>query len=536
MTNSKPKQSEAAQSAPKIRNAGSADLPVVDLVVVIDTSASMQDEAADLSRAVDAAIEAARSSCPSDLRVTYLGIEGTFKATRFDKTVRNYLTKEAGADPSALKGRLRGTVAAGGAQEDGARAIEDVTERFDWRPGAARAILYLGDEAFEGGGVVRQDDIAAADRAIATAQQGGVRVHTYVGSISQKLSDREALASEYARMAKSTGGQSYSYKDSLSNKDSLNGFETILRTVICGSRSAPDSSGEPCGCLGSKRPKVKEPATTSKPALKSTRNSDPKTRPVDEIYAIVYGDARFTNRQGDNGDVYAHRRDGACLRKVLESADGSGWSNATDSKGVHYIGWNGNQIYSRAETDAKITYHRPLSGGDPKDAFAFRQDDTGYFFSARERGKVYWFTDPTRYKTLQVHNSPANKEQVFTSRHEPIDLAFDGDDRAYLLDAAGHVWIVTDTRAAQWQAQYLTQFGRPVGKLPASYFGIAFDAQGVVYLCGGVDDGSNDYRFIATSSFDKPDQVHIIYQGEPGSGSYGNLSSRAYPKVWVPLE
>jgi hypothetical protein len=112
----------------------------------------------------------------------------------------------------------------------------------------------------------------------------------------------------------------------------------------------------------------------------------------------------------------------------------------------------------------------------------------------------------------------------------------DGDDRAYLLDNEGRVWIVTDTRAAQWQAQYRTQFGRPVGKLPASYFGIAFDAQETVYLCGGVDDGTADYRFLATSSFDKPDQVNIIYRGEPGSSAYGNLSSRAYPKVRVPLD
>ncbi|HTN82200.1 MAG TPA: hypothetical protein VL242_00875, partial [Sorangium sp.] len=69
--------------------------PLVDLVVVIDTSVSMKDEADALSQTIEAAIAAAKTKCPSDLRVTYLGIEGTFKKTRFDATVRDYLTQTA---------------------------------------------------------------------------------------------------------------------------------------------------------------------------------------------------------------------------------------------------------------------------------------------------------------------------------------------------------------------------------------------------------------------------------------------------------
>ena len=48
----------------------------VDLVVV-DTSPSMRDEAQALSNAAASAIASAKSSFPSDLRIAWLGIEGT---------------------------------------------------------------------------------------------------------------------------------------------------------------------------------------------------------------------------------------------------------------------------------------------------------------------------------------------------------------------------------------------------------------------------------------------------------------------------
>ncbi len=88
-----------------------------------------------------------------------------------------------------LRGRKKGTVSGGGAQEDGARAIEDVTAHFDWRPSAKRAIFFLGDEAFEGGGSdIDKEDLDAANRSIDAAKQGGVRVHTYLGTSGARRS------------------------------------------------------------------------------------------------------------------------------------------------------------------------------------------------------------------------------------------------------------------------------------------------------------------------------------------------------------
>src|SRR5688572_33432765 len=116
-------------------------IPRVDLVIAIDTSVSMKDEAVGLSEAAEAAIEAAKASCPSDLQVTWLGVEGTWDNTHFSRTIRNYLTQECGVAEVDIRGRKRGMVKGGGAQEDGARAIEDLASHFNWRPGAKRAVF-----------------------------------------------------------------------------------------------------------------------------------------------------------------------------------------------------------------------------------------------------------------------------------------------------------------------------------------------------------------------------------------------------------
>ncbi|MBW4448613.1 MAG: hypothetical protein KME38_17555 [Spirirestis rafaelensis WJT71-NPBG6] len=206
-------------------------IPPVDLVIVIDTSPSMKDEAQALSNAAAGAIAKAKSSCPSDLRVAWLGVEGTWKGTNFDQSIRAYLTQKCKVSESQLRGRKKGQVADAGAQEDAARAIEDISDYFDWREGAARAIFYLGDEALEGGGdKTEQEDVKAANLAIQKAQAAGVTVHTYFGTSKSK--HQEGIKTEYARLATSTGGQSFT------NKDAISGFSGVLEKVICGSRTA----------------------------------------------------------------------------------------------------------------------------------------------------------------------------------------------------------------------------------------------------------------------------------------------------------
>ncbi|ARV58605.1 hypothetical protein BZZ01_08115 [Nostocales cyanobacterium HT-58-2] len=205
-------------------------IPAVDLVIVIDTSPSMKDEAQALSDAAASAIAKAKSSCPADLRVVWLGIEGIWKGTNFDQTIRAYLTQKVNVSESKLRGRKRGELKSAGAQEDAARAIEDISDYFDWRQGAARAIFYLGDEALEGGGdKTEQEDIKAANLAIQKSQTAGVTIHTYFGTSKSK--HQESIKAEYARLATSTGGQSFT------KRDTINGFSTVLEKVICGSRT-----------------------------------------------------------------------------------------------------------------------------------------------------------------------------------------------------------------------------------------------------------------------------------------------------------
>ncbi|ETX05121.1 MAG: hypothetical protein ETSY2_24845, partial [Candidatus Entotheonella gemina] len=123
-------------------NSPNRAIPLVDLVIAIDTSMSMRDEAVGLSTAEEAAIEAATSSCPSDLQATWLGVEGTWDNTYFDRTIRDYLMQECHVAEADIRGRKRGTVKGGGAQEDGARTIEDLASYFNWRAGASRALFY----------------------------------------------------------------------------------------------------------------------------------------------------------------------------------------------------------------------------------------------------------------------------------------------------------------------------------------------------------------------------------------------------------
>ena len=214
--------------------------PAVDLVIAIDTSPSMRDEAQALSLAASVSIKAAASSCPSDLRVVWFGVEGTWKDTNFNRTIRDYLLKVCKISESKIRGRKRGELPSAGAQEDGARAIEDIANHFDWRQDAARAIFYLGDEALEGGGSeVTKEDIEAANQAIKVAKNNQVKVHTYFGTSKSK--NREQIKQEFARIAQGTGGQSFT------KQDSLKGFTVILESVICGSRNVaniPGAGGE----------------------------------------------------------------------------------------------------------------------------------------------------------------------------------------------------------------------------------------------------------------------------------------------------
>lgn len=224
---------------------GNSDI-ALDLVVIIDTSGSMSDESADLSREIDAAIEKASANCPSQLRATFLGIQGTWPGTKFDQSVSDYLISK-GTSEGNLQARKPFTEADGrdhaGNKEDLCRAVIDACKYFDWRPGARRAIFVLGDEGMEGGGGTLTN--AAKDKnseAIKVAQLYGVKVHTYQGTPDNRpenidrfpsVAARDKVTEEYQRLAKQTGGRSYIYTTGIAN------FLLVLEEILCDSLTPP---------------------------------------------------------------------------------------------------------------------------------------------------------------------------------------------------------------------------------------------------------------------------------------------------------
>lgn len=194
----------------------------VDLVIVIDTSGSMKMEAGELSAAAEKAIADAKSSCPSNLRVVWLGLEGTWENTKFDRKLSDYLVNTNKVDESTLQIR-RSKRTGWDEQEDGASAIEDIANHFDWRSDAARAILYLGDEALDGSSSTVNEE--ATSRVIEAAKANHLVVHTYFGDSGHE--NKEDLQGEYARVSQATKGRAFT------KEDALDGFADLLRTVIC---------------------------------------------------------------------------------------------------------------------------------------------------------------------------------------------------------------------------------------------------------------------------------------------------------------
>ncbi|OBU10926.1 VWA domain-containing protein [Morganella psychrotolerans] len=225
--------------------AGNSNI-TLDLVVIIDTSGSMSDESADLSREIDAAIEKASALCPSQLRATFLGIQGTWPDTKFDQSVSNYLIGK-GVHEGNLQARKPFTEADGrdhaGNKEDLCRAVIDTCKYYDWRPAARRTIFVLGDEGMEGGGgTLTNAAIMKNSEAITVAQSHGVKVYTYQGTPDDRpenhdrfpsIAERDKVTKEYQRLAEQTGGRPYIYTTGIAN------FLLVLQEILCDSLIPP---------------------------------------------------------------------------------------------------------------------------------------------------------------------------------------------------------------------------------------------------------------------------------------------------------
>ncbi|GAB4533640.1 MAG: hypothetical protein Tsb0020_49470 [Haliangiales bacterium] len=205
---------------------GTGATPAIDIAIAIDCSGSMQDEAQGLSDAAQAALDAAKRNCPADVRVLWFGVQGTWSNTKFERNIVDYLNTDCQVPKASI--RVSGN-------EDGARAVEDLSNHFDWRPGAGRVVFFLGDEALEQGGTsVDQADITATDTAIQAAKAAQVSVYTYLGTGG---SDKADILQEYQQIANDTGGKCYTDKSGVP-------WENLLKDIIC-TAQAQGGGGQP---------------------------------------------------------------------------------------------------------------------------------------------------------------------------------------------------------------------------------------------------------------------------------------------------
>ncbi len=193
--------------------------------------------AANVSNAAAAAIANAQQSCPTDLRLDWFGLEGTWPATNFTTPSRSYLLSLPGVNPGDLNAVT---------SEDGAKGVGDLANHYDWREGACRAILYIGDEGMEAGDPHDAADDAAVTQAIADANARNVQVFTHRVSDTGADTGPGKIAS-YQSLATQTGGKFFNGPAAISD------YENLVMEVICSAcgvcKHAPIDDIEPCMSL-----------------------------------------------------------------------------------------------------------------------------------------------------------------------------------------------------------------------------------------------------------------------------------------------
>lgn len=237
---------------------GSADCPCdrdpaksgVDLVVLVDSSGSMGGTWEALGEAAAAGIEAAATTCEARPRVVWLfvdrsdtGVETGSLVPPFNQSHEQYLVAAGATGPFAADGDGKLD------DEQGAKAIVDLANHFDWREGACRAIFYVSDELLDSLSKTLVDSRRAADAAIAAANKAGITVFTHLveadGSIAPGSANYPELSQHYKDLAEKTGG-----KARIGGKPSAEVYTELLRDAICNS----------CGeerCVEAKLPDLK---------------------------------------------------------------------------------------------------------------------------------------------------------------------------------------------------------------------------------------------------------------------------------------
>ena len=182
----------------------------VDLIVLIDTSSSMEPAASEISHAADQAIEKAKKLCNPDLRVVWLGVDYTKPGSatmpggtwsNFTQTHEEYLQAIGYMGPF-----VHNNPDSGYPPEQGADAISDLSNHFDWRAKACRAIFYVSDTNLDGLFHSADDDNATAN-AIIQAQSNDVKIFAHFADPPQGTNNLPATQQNYHDLCNETGGR-----------------------------------------------------------------------------------------------------------------------------------------------------------------------------------------------------------------------------------------------------------------------------------------------------------------------------------------
>lgn len=216
---------------------GAGGTPVVDLIVLIDSSGSMSGAALAVSDAAVEALEIAKRECPSDLRATWLVVDGEkpgpnppgvlgditpiLAGTPFKQSHQQYLLGIGATGPFKQdEPQPPGDPTYPG--EEGADAIADLCNFFDWRKDACRAIFYISDTKLDGYSAF--DAAAAANAQAAASAHGVVLFAHHIGAPPPPMTSE---MQNYLDMCNPTGGSVYF------GPVDVNQYRELLKHAVC---------------------------------------------------------------------------------------------------------------------------------------------------------------------------------------------------------------------------------------------------------------------------------------------------------------
>ncbi len=188
-----------------------AGMPKADIVFIIDTSCSMNDELQTVCKVIDD-IKGLLLASRIDLKTAVYGLGAKLKcASALSKVVWRGALKSAH-------------------QEDWGPGATWAALKHPWRKDAVRIVIPISDEGSFGGSPWTKEDSEALDEAIRAAKSSTPNVH-YFPFWGNELSPSDKIVKEMRRMAASTNGDAFPFK---------NATQVVQAIVMAVTRSISD--------------------------------------------------------------------------------------------------------------------------------------------------------------------------------------------------------------------------------------------------------------------------------------------------------